>query len=76
MQILTPIAVKYSVFSASQSASETNMPSGFVSVISPMSQQVKDTVVKGLSQWKYRPVLDGDTKVPACFATTFRLRVD
>jgi len=47
-----------------------------VSVISPVSQEVRSTVVKGLSQWKYRPVVEGDSKVPACFATTFRVRVD
>ena len=47
-----------------------------VTVLSPVSAGVRSTVQRALSTWRYRPVIEGDEKVAACFATTFRVQVE
>ena len=45
-------------------------------VLSPVSREVRVTIERALSTWRYRPVMEGNDKVPACFATTFRVQVE
>jgi hypothetical protein len=47
-----------------------------VTVLSPVSAGVRSTVQRALSTWRYRPVVEGDERVAACFATTFRVQVE
>ena len=47
-----------------------------VSVLSPVSRGVRATVERAAAAWRYRPIVDGDEAVPACFATTFRVQVE
>jgi eukaryotic-like serine/threonine-protein kinase len=47
-----------------------------VKVLTPVSPGVRSVVERSLAKWRYRPVVEGDDKVAACFATTFRLQVD
>jgi eukaryotic-like serine/threonine-protein kinase len=48
-----------------------------VTVLSSVSAKIRRTVERELSQWRYRPVVDGGNKVAACFATAFPVqRID
>jgi serine/threonine-protein kinase len=47
-----------------------------VSVLSNLSSTVRDRVQRALSRSRFRPVVEGDRAVAACFATVFRVQVD
>jgi eukaryotic-like serine/threonine-protein kinase len=47
-----------------------------VNILSPVSPGVRATLERALVRWRYKPVVDRDEKVAACFATTFRVQVD
>ena len=46
-----------------------------VTVLSKLSGGVRAAVVDGLKRWRYKPVLQAGQKVPACFATTFKVEL-
>ncbi len=46
-----------------------------VTVLSKLSSGVRSAVVDGLKRWRYKPVLQAGQKVPACFATTFKVEL-
>ena len=46
-----------------------------VTVLSAVGPGVRNAVERALSRWRYRPVMDHDEKVAACFATTFKVQV-
>jgi hypothetical protein len=47
-----------------------------VTVLSEVSPKIRRAVEYALSQWRYRPVVEGSEKVAACFATVFPVQVD
>ncbi len=46
-----------------------------VTVLSKLSGGVRAAVIDGLKRWRYKPVLQAGQKVPACFATTFKVEL-
>ncbi len=47
-----------------------------VSVLSTVSKTVRDRVERALARSRFRPVVEGEEAVAACFATVFRVQVD
>jgi serine/threonine protein kinase len=46
-----------------------------VKVMSRVSEGVRTTLERALATWQYRPVMEGNQKVPACFASTFKIEM-
>ena len=46
-----------------------------VSVMSPVSETARTALQRALSRLRYRPILEANQPVAACFATTFRIEV-
>jgi hypothetical protein len=46
-----------------------------VSVLSPVSETARTALQRALLRWQYRPILEGDQAVAACFAAAFRIDV-
>jgi serine/threonine-protein kinase len=44
-----------------------------VDILSKIESQVRDGLTGALKRWRYDPIVDGGSAVPACFATTFRV---
>ncbi|HEU5059743.1 MAG TPA: hypothetical protein VFU21_24595, partial [Kofleriaceae bacterium] len=44
-----------------------------VSILSKVDTPVKHGLTDALERWRYEPIVEGGTAVPACFATTFRV---
>jgi eukaryotic-like serine/threonine-protein kinase len=44
-----------------------------VSILSKVDAQVKRGLTDALERWRYDPIVEGGSAVPACFATTFRV---
>jgi eukaryotic-like serine/threonine-protein kinase len=47
-----------------------------VKALSPVSPGVRNAMERAVMKWRYRPVVENDEKVAACFATPVKLQVE